>query len=138
MGRLRGVDAAMVFEVEFVFPSGDAKRAVCGGRRCVAFGDRVVVPGGGVRVEVFFYAGEVVLRGVVAHGWDGFFIFTPGGDPVVSLVEHGSGGAAAVIADAVEVEHLGGAGVAVGGLGEVGGDAGGVYVVVDVVGGEVG
>ena len=61
-----------------------------------------------------------------------------GGDPVVGLVEHGAGGAAAVVADAVEVEHLGGAGVALGGFGEVGGDAGGVDVVVDVVGGEVG
>ena len=59
-------------------------------------------------------------------------------DPVVGLVEHGAGGAAAVVADAVEVEHLGGAGVALGGFGEVGGDAGGVNVVVDVVGGEVG
>ncbi|MCU1252333.1 MAG: hypothetical protein JWQ49_5362, partial [Edaphobacter sp.] len=39
---------------------------------------------------------------------------------------------------AVEVEVFRGAGVALGGLGEVGGDAGGVYVVVDVVSGEVG
>ena len=57
---------------------------------------------------------------------------------MVGLVEHGSGGAAAVVADAVEVEHLGGAGVALRGFGEVGGDAGGVDVGVDVVGGEVG
>src|SRR6202042_1338347 len=61
-----------------------------------------------------------------------------GGDPVVGLVQHVAGGAAAVVADAVEVEHLAGAGVAVGGFGEVGGDARGVDVVVDVVGGEVG
>ena len=102
----------------------------------VALGDGVVVPGGGVGVEVFFYGGEVALRGVVAHGGDG--VLFAGVDPVVGLVEHGAGGAAAVVADAVEVEHLGGAGVALRGFGEVGGDAGGVDVVVDVVGGEVG
>jgi hypothetical protein len=43
-----------------------------------------------------------------------------------------------VVADAVEVEVLGEAGVALGGLGEVGGDARRVDVVVDVVGREVG
>ncbi len=72
LGGLGGVDAAVVLEVELVLPGRNADFAVgAGGRRGVALGDRVVVPGGRVGVEVRLDVVEVVLGGAVAHDGDG-------------------------------------------------------------------
>ena len=140
---LGGEDAAVELEVELILPGGDADLTGGGsGRRLPALADFVVVPLGRVGGDFGLDSGEVVLRGAVAHGGNGELrggvAGGAGGDVVLGLVEHVAGGTAAVIADAVEVHHVRGAGVALGGLFEVGADAGGVYVVMHVVGGEVG
>ena len=83
-----------------------------------------------------------MVRGAVAHGGDSELLRGvargAGGDVVLGLIEHVAGRAAAVVTETVEIHHVRGAGVAFGGLGKVGADASGAYVVMRVVRGEVG
>ncbi len=132
---LGGEDAAVVFEIELVLPGGDGHFAGgWSGQLVLALGHDDVVPGGRVGVDLFFDRGEVGLRDAeLVFGHD--FV---GVAPVIALVEDGAGRAAAVVADAVEVHHVGHAGRAFARDGEVSGEADRVEIVVGVVMREVG
>ena len=108
---LRGEDAAMIFEIEIARPRRNRNLAGNCGRRRVALGDGLVVPRRALRRNLLFNRSEERLRETeFVFGNDVVFAIGGFALPVEAFVEDGAGGSAAVVADAVEVHHLGRAG----------------------------
>ena len=100
----------------------------------IALGDGAVVPLGRLRGELSFDSGEPGLRGAVLLLRDDLVAL----HPVEAFVEHGAGGAAAVIADAEQVQHVGHARGELTSVSQVDGEAHRIQVGIRVVVREVG
>ncbi len=132
---LRRHHAAMVFKVQLVVPHGQAEFA---GRRhgqaAAAAGQHFVVPDGSVfGIELGFDTGKKILCRTEFHLRNP----PPRVGPMNAAVEHGARGAAAVVADAVQVHHERCARVAFPRGVDIGGDSHRINLV-HVIVGEVG
>ena len=68
----------------------------------VAAGDPLIIPGLGLRRDFLLHVGEEGARGCEAHGGRNSIRL----HPCRRLIEHGAGGAAAVVAHTVEIHHF--------------------------------
>ncbi len=116
MRGLRGEYSAMKFEIEFIVPDRQAPQA--GGRlrqRRFAGGQSMVIPHRRVfRVELLLHIRKETARIAEVE----LRIRLVRRKPAIARVEHGTGWAAAMVANAVEVHHLRGPGIVLAGVGK--------------------
>ena len=112
---LRRHHAAMVFKVEFALPRRNGNLARHSRRRLIALGNRLVIPFAAFwrnllldRCEISLRRAKLILRRDVRRA------FLPG--PVESLVQNRACRSAAMVAHAVQIQHVGHAGRTLAGI----------------------